>query len=317
MSSSDVETEPTGCVICGSTQAIREASGKDYLHRTSDQDYRFCRCLSCGHLYLNPRPTINEIGRIYPADYATRARRFGRANSLLAKIKDRVLLGRFDVVADRLPKSMRLLDIGCGDGRFLLALRRRFPEARLTGLDWTFGPNVAEELATANIETITGAIETAVLPQDHYDVITMNQIIEHVWDVRSVFERCRQALKPDGLLPSRRRIRMDGTVASSNPADGEAITGLAISICSPAPTCQASLPPPACRSSSRTRSWLRHAGSIHVSSRPSAPGWATGSTSSSRIPARRCWPCSPRSTALALLLGAETSNQKLVARRVR
>ena len=111
-----------------------------------------------------------------------------------------MLLGRFNMLAHDLPPNMRLLDVGCGDGRFLLALRRRFPDAMLAGLDWSFGPGVAAELAAARIETLTGAIETAGLPRDHYDVITMNQLIEHVWDVRLVLDRCCRALKVGGLL---------------------------------------------------------------------------------------------------------------------
>jgi 2-polyprenyl-3-methyl-5-hydroxy-6-metoxy-1,4-benzoquinol methylase len=200
MLASHVVVEPASCVVCGSAEAVPESRGKDYLHRTSDQDYQFCRCGSCGHIYLNPRPVIGEIGRIYPSDYATYTKRFARSGSLLAKLKDSVLLSRFDVLSAGLPASMRLLDVGCGDGRFLLALRRRFPQAHLTGLDWSFGPSVVEELAAAGIETIVGTIESAELASGHYDVITMNQLIEHVWDVRLVLERCHRALRKGGLL---------------------------------------------------------------------------------------------------------------------
>lgn len=200
MPASQIELESTECVVCHSYQAAPEAYGKDYLHQTSDQIFHFCRCLECGHLYLRPRPTIAEIGRIYPANYGTYTKRFGRSGSLFAGVKDRILTGRFDVVSAKLPASMRLLDIGCGDGRFLLALRKRFPAAELTGLDWFFGPAIVEELANANISTIAGTIETTPLPDDRFDVITMNQMIEHTWDARSVIERCKRALTVGGLL---------------------------------------------------------------------------------------------------------------------
>ena len=196
----DLALEPTTCSVCGSSEGVAEARGRDYLHATTDQEYVFCRCSGCGHLYLNPRPTIDEIGRVYPAEYGTFTKRFGRSGSLFARIKDRVLLGRFDALAARLPEEFRLLDIGCGDGRFLLALRRQFPRAALTGLDWSFGPGVVDELRAAGIATCTGAIETAALSEASYDVITMNQLIEHVWDVRLVLDRCRRALTIGGLL---------------------------------------------------------------------------------------------------------------------
>src|SRR5262249_11534444 len=99
MPASDVQVERTGCVVCGAADCTVEARGKDYPHHTSDQEYQYCRCLSCGHFYLNPRPIITGIGRIYPAEYATYTKRFAGTGSLLARIKDKVLLGRFDALA--------------------------------------------------------------------------------------------------------------------------------------------------------------------------------------------------------------------------
>jgi 2-polyprenyl-3-methyl-5-hydroxy-6-metoxy-1,4-benzoquinol methylase len=196
----DIDVEPVACAVCGADDGTPVASGRDYLHHTSEQEYTFAQCKRCGHIYLNPRPVFGEIERIYPAAYATYTKRFGGSDSVLATLKDRVLLARFDAFSDRLHARMRLIDVGCGDGRFLMALRKRFPEAELTGLDWHFGPQVQQELQACGIGTIVGAIEDADLAERHYDVITMNQIIEHVWDVRLVLERCRRALAAGGLL---------------------------------------------------------------------------------------------------------------------
>ncbi|MDX5362176.1 MAG: class I SAM-dependent methyltransferase, partial [Alphaproteobacteria bacterium] len=46
------------------------------------------------------------------------------------------LLGRDRAIEGlRLPSRGRLLEVGCGTGRNLLAAHRRYPEARLYGLD--------------------------------------------------------------------------------------------------------------------------------------------------------------------------------------
>jgi SAM-dependent methyltransferase len=195
-----IEVEPTACTVCGSAAAKVEARGKDYLYQTSDQSYSFVRCQSCGHLYLNPRPTIKEICRLYPKEYATFARRFSGPRSVLAAIKDRVLMRRFESLSTMLPTEPRILDVGCGDARFLMTLRRRYPSAMLVGLDWWFGPGVADDMKAANIKTLCGTIETVDLGENYYDLIVMNQLIEHVWDVRLVVNRCRRALKLGGLL---------------------------------------------------------------------------------------------------------------------
>jgi 2-polyprenyl-3-methyl-5-hydroxy-6-metoxy-1,4-benzoquinol methylase len=315
MSSSPIATEATACVVCGSAEAVTEARGKDYLHRTSDQEYRFARCANCGHLYLNPRPTIEEIGRIYPAEYATFTKRFGHVGSLLARIKDGVLLQRFHALSAELPGTMRLLDVGCGDGRFLLALRRRYPEAQLTGLDWNFGPAVASELANAGIGTITGAIETVDLPQGRYDVVTMNQLIEHVWDVRLVLDRCRAALRPGGLLAvetpnpdgwDRRFFRAGGWGGYYWPRhlnlfSRAHLTRLMAESQLQVTLAQALLAPPC---------WIYSC--QFAAERAGMGAWVKKVFSDTSVPLLAAFAALDR---IALLFGAETSNQKIIARR--
>ena len=312
-----IEVEATVCLACGSSEAIVVASGKDYLHETSDQEYRFCQCSACGHLYLNPRPTISEISRIYPAEYATFTKRFGRADSILAKIKDRVLLGRFSAFSERVSDTMSLMDVGCGDGRFLLALRKRYPKAKLTALDWSFGPSVAEELAAAGIQTIAGEIETAEFPDETYDVITMNQLIEHVWDVRLVLERCRRALKIGGLLAletpnpdgwDRRFFRAGGWGSYywprhlnlfTRPHLSRLVTEAGMDVV----LSQSLLAPPC---------WIY---SCQFSAKRAGIGkWSAKLFPDTSTPLLAAFAVLDR---IALLLGAETSNQKMVARRVR
>ena len=311
-----IEVEPIGCTVCQSRQAAPEARGKDYLYATSDQEFQFCRCQGCGHLYLNPRPTIAEIGRIYPPEYPTYTKRFGRSGSLLARLKDKVLLGRFEALAARVPTSMRLLDVGCGDGRFLLALRRRFPAAELTGLDWFFGGTVRDELTSSNIQTITGTIETASVPADKFDVITMNQIIEHLWDVRSAVEQCKRGLKIGGLLAietpnpdgwDRRFFRTGGWGGYYWPRHLNLFTrehlARIMTECGLEVVASGPLLAPPC--------WIY---SCQFSARRAGLGdWFNKVFSDTSLPLLAAFAAIDRA---ALLLGAETSNQKMIARRV-
>lgn len=47
---------------------------------------------------------------------------------------------------------------------------------------------------------LAGTIEDVDISDQSFDVITMNQLIEHLWDPRRALERCRHALKPRGWL---------------------------------------------------------------------------------------------------------------------
>ncbi len=196
----NISTELTECCICRTKRNNPIATGKDYLHECSLQEFTVVECSNCGHIYLNPRPKIEDIYKIYPEEYATYERHFGREGSILTKIKDIVLMTRFKRVVKYLPELPSILDIGCGDGAFLLALRRHYPKASLSGLDFKFGDGVKKDLEDAGIEVIEGTLEDASLRSEAYDLITANQIIEHVWNVSLVLKTCNRALTVGGIL---------------------------------------------------------------------------------------------------------------------
>jgi 2-polyprenyl-3-methyl-5-hydroxy-6-metoxy-1,4-benzoquinol methylase len=114
-------------------------------------------------------------------------------------IKRQVILRRFKPVIGK-KKGARILEIGCGEGQLLLALRESFPDAELTGLDFQFHPDHKARLDAAGIRILVGLAENVALPESAFDIIVMNQLIEHLWDVDSVLHTCWRALRPGGIL---------------------------------------------------------------------------------------------------------------------
>ncbi len=195
-----ISTEKVECNLCGSSKSEYVTDGKDYLHNCTNQNFTFVQCLDCSHLYLNPRPKINQIDLIYPSDYSTYERQFGKKGTFLTFLKDFILVNRFKKIEKYLPKKPKILDIGCGDGAFLLALRRKYPTSQLYGLDFKFGSGVKEELNQANISVIESTVENVKFNNIKFDLITANQIIEHVWDVSLVLKKCYKILGKNGII---------------------------------------------------------------------------------------------------------------------
>jgi 2-polyprenyl-3-methyl-5-hydroxy-6-metoxy-1,4-benzoquinol methylase len=195
-----METRQTVCVLCGSSSYVQIASGRDYIYHGSGDYFSHVSCDACGHVYMNPQPTESEIAIMYPADYGTFSGKFRGNLNLLARIKNSVNLKRFSRVAGVLPKSACVLDVGCGNGELLRTLAGTRPDLKLFGLDWHFPGETRRELEAAGIQLIEGTLESVVLPEEHFDLVLMYQLIEHLWEPRIGLMRLAQALKPGGRI---------------------------------------------------------------------------------------------------------------------
>lgn len=100
-------------------------------------------------------------------------------------------------IAERLAGRGPLLDIGCGTGQFLRFARDRgfWP---LVGIELL--PRVARaarELAGAGI--VVADLTRTVTRQDHFAVVILWDVLEHVADVRSFLYHARGLLRPGGV----------------------------------------------------------------------------------------------------------------------
>lgn len=96
---------------------------------------------------------------------------------------------------DDLPPG-RVFDVGCGDGAFLQAMRRRGWEVEGCEVD-AGAAGLARE---KGLVVHTGDFAALDLPQGAYDAVTLHHVVEHLPDPRPVFEKARQMLRPAGRL---------------------------------------------------------------------------------------------------------------------
>ena len=109
------------CVLCGSADAEPEASGLDFEYDTAPNRFRFVRCRGCAHLYLNPRPAARDLGVIYPSNYYAFSE---GGNPLVARLRSAWEGGKVRLYRELVGDGpRRILDVGCGNGRFLSLLR--------------------------------------------------------------------------------------------------------------------------------------------------------------------------------------------------
>ncbi len=202
------------CDLCGAMGDIVQSGISDPDGNLSGT-WSFQRCANpeCGVCWLDPAPPPQELWKAY-ASYHTHTRkskyRFDKAILSLAHrlikfclmplwigygLKREADYLRFMTLAHE-PTGM-LLDVGCGGGRFLNRMNRHGWQVEGTDFDEQATKKVT---ARYGIKTHVGDLPQCALPPDRFDVITMSQTIEHLYDPQATLCECLRILKPGGLL---------------------------------------------------------------------------------------------------------------------
>lgn len=193
-----VPVEDNRCVMCESRDGEVMASGWDYQYKTTPQNFDWLRCRSCGHYYVNPLPTKEALGSIYPSNLKNYGE-FDSRPGLAFRIKSYLDGRRLEALTRHIPEGGRLLDVGCAAGMLLDSVKRSCPNINvLEGLEISRAAAVGAR--RKGYRTYISTIEDAELPEGYYDVIMMQQVIEHVHDPRRVIAKLYRALRPGGML---------------------------------------------------------------------------------------------------------------------
>jgi SAM-dependent methyltransferase len=192
--------EQVACALCGSREEELVYSLPDWMLENKTVQARLVRCLRCGLIYQNPRPTPNEIDRFYPDNYSpyTASDDDGRKSWLLRKAVQVGLERRYRWATQMHPSGGRLLDVGCATGIVLDYIQRK-PGWTVSGVDIS---NTAAEVARQKygLEVFTGTLESAHFDDCTMDVVTLWDVLEHLFDPGGTLDEIRRILKPGGLL---------------------------------------------------------------------------------------------------------------------
>lgn len=191
----DDRFEDAPCPLCGGEAARVAARAADRLTPDDGTLYTVVRCDACGLAYTRPRPTPQAIGRFYPSSYSGGDRRglLDRAEAAYRALQQREAV-RW--LAGLRPRRGRLLDVGCGRGDLLLALRR--DGWSTTGLEPS--PEAVAAARERGLDVTQGRFEELEPESGVYDVIVFSGVLEHLHDPLGSLRQARTLLAPGGLV---------------------------------------------------------------------------------------------------------------------
>lgn len=159
---------------------------------------RVVRCTRCGLVYQDPRPTANALLRYYDMLYAKLDEDDGMREFEAYRHRTKVQeLKRLGLIHRWVRPPGRLLDIGCGHGYFLLIAKECGWQVAGVEISETGSEYARRAL---RLEVLTGELAAGSFPEESFDVVTMNSVLEHVLNPMDLLRRIARVLKPGGWL---------------------------------------------------------------------------------------------------------------------
>jgi SAM-dependent methyltransferase len=190
--------EWVSCALCNFDVPIDLTKVPDTKSGTRDA-YCLVRCAHCGLVYVNPRPAFVEIQGYYDATYSPHSSVY--ANVIERERSDnQYYSGRVRQFWDCLPEAFgsgRLLDVGCGDGRWLYLVRKRGWET--TGVEIS---SQAAQFAREqyDLDVKVGSLIEQQFPTGNFKVVTFWHSLEHLHDPRAALQEAFRILRQGGIV---------------------------------------------------------------------------------------------------------------------
>ena len=206
---SPVEVAPGKCDVCGASSTRVVLHGRDRRHGTVGR-FEVHQCLDCGLGRTVPRPS--EPGNWYPrGEYMNHTERRDLVSRTFAAVLRGTASGRWPDPVRRLAllavpaaqlggalaRGARVLDVGCGSGHAVAALRAAGVDAHGVEPD----PGAVKVAHAAGLTSVMqGTLDDVPSREGAWDVVRFWHTLEHVPSPMSALRRVHSLLSTRGRI---------------------------------------------------------------------------------------------------------------------
>lgn len=184
------------CISCGgSSREVISNVGRNFTK------LKTVICTGCGLIHSDPIPTKKELKDFYEKDYRLNYKSVSepqlRHTIRYAKDSLSFLIELLDFCKFNDFNQRNFLDIGAGSGEILYYAKK------LGFITKGVEPNTGYALFCKNkldLNVVNNVFEEAKLEENFYDVLNLNQVLEHMPDPLEVLNKIKTFLKEDGIL---------------------------------------------------------------------------------------------------------------------
>ena len=180
------------CPQCEGEKVLDQIDCKDFF----GDHYSYIQCVNCKVYSISPLPTNEQLAKAYSeAYYGEKETKF---IGPIEKWIDRLRFRKAQKVALQIPEGGKVLDIGCGNGRFLnyLATTRK---VKAYGIEME-GKSAERAANLPSVNLMLGSFEEMKIPESEFDFFSMIHVIEHLKYPYKALDKAIDLLKSEASV---------------------------------------------------------------------------------------------------------------------
>ena len=184
----------TNCPVCSSKNISFQYMAGTARKPKEPPKWPVNRCEDCGLVFVNPRPTWDELSDYYPSGWQCYNTYVSDEEDVVKEAKE---LNEYRHIP--IPVGKRLLDVGCGGGSFLQVFKKLGVE--VAGIEPS--ASAAAAARECGIDVFTGTVEEYIAKNgtdQKFDVILCSHVLGATPFPVETLDGMRQLLAPNGYI---------------------------------------------------------------------------------------------------------------------